>query len=164
MEDHLKKAIDSAKKETNQIDETAIDREIQNFLALEGDESDDDAIEMMLERNFDEPTEEMLQDNETLLAAITTRLESTHGIQVAYDVKGINCAAHTLQLAIKDCLAATLSSIQNLVTLCQKVAIFLRIRSTMYELNRLHIQFKKPRLDVKTRWGSLFLMVTIILF
>lgn len=119
---------------------------------------------MILERDYDEPTEEVLQEHENLLTAITTSLENAYGIEVVWDVKGINCAAHTLQLAIMDCLKITLVSIRNLVTLCRKVAIFMRLDSTKYQMDRLMIQYKKPRLDVKTRWGSLYLMVSAIFF
>lgn len=158
VECHLHKAIIETQNSTN---ETAVDEEIQIFLTLIGDESDDDVIEMIVERNYDEPTDETFEQHSTLLDAISTNLENEYGI-VAWDVKGINCAAHTLQLAIKDCLNATVKSVQNLIILCRKVAIFLRLETTKHQLNALNIKMKKPRLDVKTRWGSLFLMVCTI--
>lgn len=164
MEEHLNHAIDEAKNAIDRTNETSVDREIEELLALTGSESDEEAIQMILERDYDEPTEEVLQEHENLLTAITTSLKNAYGIEVVWDVKGINCAAHTLQLAIMDCLKITLVSIRNLVTLCRKVAIFMRLDSTKYQMDRLMIQYKKPRLDVKTRWGSLYLMVSAIFF
>lgn len=74
-------------------------------------------------------------------------------------VISIKCAAHTLQLAVKDSLKLIAKKDRNLIELCREVAKFLRLGSTKNEMRRLGLTSILPALDVSTRWSSTFMMV-----
>lgn len=169
MESHLAKAVDDAKNKPDEsvqsnlgnpidIDEDSVDREIEDILTLPVGITDDDALAIIF-RDNDEPNDYALQTNQTLLNAITTNMTETHGLDILWDVNGINCAAHTLQLVIGDTLKACAKSTKNIIALCRQVAKYLRLNTTVHEMKQIQIIFKKPRLDVETRWGSTYLMV-----
>lgn len=59
-------------------------------------------------------------------------------------VNGVNCAAHTLQLAIKDALAHLGSTYSNVIRLCREVCKFIRLQTTIYEMKERNIKKKIP--------------------
>lgn len=75
-------------------------------------------------------------------------------------VNGINCAAHTLQLAVNDSLKSMDTSRSNVIKLCRSVAKFIRLSSTMIEMRNRGLKSILPPLDVNTRWSSTYSMVT----
>lgn len=77
-------------------------------------------------------------------------------------VNRVNCAAHTLQLGVRDGLALLPKDLQNVITLCREFSKFTRLQKTIYELEKMGLQKKFPPLDVCTRWSSTYLMVNCI--
>lgn len=149
---------------TNLTDEEAIDREIEAALALEDDITESEAYDMIFD-GFEESDEEDddvdFGARDTLLAAISSELVNQHGIASDWMILGINCAAHTKQLSIGDAVKKTTQANRNVIKLCGKVAKILRRSSTKYRLAEANLEYKFPRLQVKTRWCSLYLMVNI---
>lgn len=76
-------------------------------------------------------------------------------------VNGVNCAAHTLQLAIKGALFQLGSQQSNVIKLCREVCKFIRQQKTIYAMEQKGLEKKFPALDVDTRWSSTYLMVRI---
>lgn len=97
-------------------------------------------------------TDEDCIDGETNLNNISEDLCREHNI------RSIKCAAHTLQLAIKDFFVANKI---NLVNRVRQVAKTLRNPSYRHSMQQLEL--KKPILDVPTRWNSTFLMMQSLL-
>lgn len=133
------------------------DMEIEKILT-EADEEDSDmgALDILFD-GLDS------DENSTLLSAMSSELV-VRGVNMLWDITGVNCAAHTLQLAIKDALKLIAESHQNVISLARKVVIFLRLKSTATEARSQGLDYNWPRLDICTRWGSLFLMVILLLF
>lgn len=154
------------------LDEEAIEREIEAVLATNENLTDDEVLGYIFDEverveyteEDGEPTENDLRANENLLAAIQLNMEDVHGLNVMWEVKGINCAAHTLQLAIGGAIDSTAAKNRNVIKLCSRVAQFMRNQTTKYVLDKAGIDYKKPRIEVTTRWCSLYLMVSFITF
>lgn len=79
-------------------------------------------------------------------------------------VNGINCAAHTLQLAVNDSLKSIDTPHINVIKLCRSVAKFFRLSTTMIEMRNRGLKSILPPLDVVTRWNSTYTMVTNVIF
>lgn len=144
--------------------EEATEKEIEAILAEE-ELTDDEALDIIFNEanaDNDEPSDAELQANENLLVAVKSKLASDYGLDVVWDVTGVNCAEHTLQLGINDAIKATGTENRNLINLCRRVVKFLRLATTMHELKKENINYKRPRIDVVTRWGSLYVMVNIV--
>lgn len=123
------------------------DDEIQLILAETNELTDSDAYDMIFE-------EQNLEANGALLTSLTTDFIGTETI---WNTTGINCAVHTLQLAIKDACERLSHCHTNVVNLAREVAKFLRNPTNRREMeSRGH---KLPRLECTTRWCSLCLMV-----
>lgn len=125
-------------------DDTAIDQ----LIAQPHDTTDDDALNMIIDE----------VNNQTLLSAISVELEHS-GAEFLFDITGMNCAVHTLQLAVKDAMSKMSKSYNNVIELCRIVCKIIRLKSVRIEMEALNIPYKKPRLETATRWGSMFLMV-----
>lgn len=74
-------------------------------------------------------------------------------------INGVNCAAHTLQLAIKNALFKLGSQQSNVIKLSREACKFIRLQKTIYEMEKRGIRKKFPALDVDTRWSSTYMMV-----
>lgn len=103
--------------------------------------------------------QEISAANNELLDDIANHLNTDGGINVMWKITGINCSAHTIQLAVNDGLKLLKKSHQNIIALCRYVTKHLRLQSTINELNGLKLIC--PRLDVATRWSSTYLMVSV---
>lgn len=135
-------------------DET-IDNEIEELLLQpDTEETDMEALEILF--GAVNPNE-----NTTLLNAIADSLEKDLGLDIMWNVTGINCAEHTLQLAIKDALESMPENQKNLVKLCRKIAKFLRLASTSNEMREMEMHYNWPHLENDTRWCSTYLMVNV---
>lgn len=166
--DILHKEIEKA-KQSNTIDEqnnATPYRSSDNFGLSQSDHGDDDeAIEQLLLTHANDSTDDDALDaiineasNGTLLKTMTTELKKC-GANFVFDITGVNCAVHTLQLAVKDGLAKMPKWFKNVIELCRMVCKEIRTDSCCYDMQQLNIPYKKPRIETKTRWGSMFLMV-----
>lgn len=148
----------------NECETEHTDDLIDDFLANEEDydensATDDDAYEQLYAEMDcqNEPN-----NNQTLLNAISSAifpLESD-----VWDVTGVHCAAHTLQLAIRDGINMLPRRFQNVIELARRVGKFLRLKSTTVKLEEAGIDYNLPRLENDTRWCSLYHMVYFLLF
>lgn len=126
--------------------------------------SDDAAIDMILEdcevdlHNLD-VSEQPLQQCATILREAIQQISDEHG-HSSFDLTGIKCVVHTLQLVVKDALGALPQDSKNTILLCRRVAKILRLESTKYYIEGTELELKKPSLDVETRWGSTYVMVS----
>lgn len=78
-----------------------------------------------------------------------------HASSILY-ISGIKCAAHTVQLVVKDSLSPPNSDILNI---CKHIAKCLRQSSFKQELTQQKIAFTTVRLSCPTRWSSQYIMV-----
>lgn len=101
--------------------------------------------------------DDAISRNQILLEAVATDVQINTG--VIPEVQGIRCAAHTLQLCIRDAVQKLRSRIQNVITLCRRIAKTMKLTATAHELNQAGIEFNVPHLDVGTRWCSTYIMV-----
>lgn len=134
------------------VEDVATDDAITVLLAETDELTDDDAIEMLYE-------DVISKSNENLLSLMCKEMESKFGLDVLYDITGVNCAAHTLQLAIKSALEKLPKKYSNVISLSRRVAKILRKHTVRNEMKGMGKTYKKPRLDVVTRWGSTYMMV-----
>lgn len=74
----------------------------------------------------------------------------------------LRCAAHTLQLCIKDAFKA--SSLKKIMISCRRVAILLRKQQYVHKAREKGIQISLPRLNTATRWSSDLRMVIFFKF
>lgn len=75
-------------------------------------------------------------------------------------VNGVNCAAHTLQLTVKEALSSFVDH-GNVIIHCREFCKFTRLQSTICEMNKRGIEKRLPALDVPTRWSSTYIMVKV---
>lgn len=129
-------------------DECNIDDVIADLLSNRS-VGDDDALNILLDEN--ETYDELFEN-------LICNLRNRGGNSLLF-VISIKCAAHTLQLAIKDALKMMPEEVLNVIKLCREAAKFLRQQSTKNEMRRLGITTILPPLDVVTRWSSTFCMV-----
>lgn len=129
-------------------DDAAIDELLAQSVGMI---DDDDAIDIVIDE----------ANNQTLLRAMTIEMEKS-GADFVFDITGINCTAHTLQLAVKDALGNLHKSSKNVIELCRIVCKMIRLQSTSNDMEELGIAYKKPHIENETRWGSMFLMVYLI--
>lgn len=141
-------------KSTAERDTT--DENIAQLLAEADDISDEDELACVIENA-------LLQDHERLLNDMAVEMQN-QGFNVQYDITGVNCAAHTLQLAVTDALKAIPSSQKNVIELIRRVAKILRLSTSKQEIIEAGINYKLPRLDCVTRWGSMYEMVGTIFY
>lgn len=73
------------------------------------------------------------------------------------NTSGIKCAAHTLQLAIKNALKS--SKVAILINLCRMACKLMRKTSYKNILREYGLKEVCPRLDCTVRWNSTFIMV-----
>lgn len=138
--------------------EADIDSEIEAIINRGEVNDDDEAIDLILNEE-DEIDPIQLRKYQNLLCDTVNGLMSENNIDSMFDTNGVSCAAHTLQLGIKDALAALPECVQNVISLCRRVTKILRLKTTRYDLKSAGITFKIPHLEVETRWGSMYIMV-----
>lgn len=125
------------------------------------DPCDNDAIDMIFEEcEIDLNSLGDSEESAAILQQVMQRIPVEDG-QILIDLSGIKCAPHTLQLAVKNAMAAMPKETKNIILLCRRVAKILRLESTKYYLEGTQLILNKPRLDVETRWGSTYVMVSL---
>lgn len=140
--------------------------QIQETAATEIDCIDDDILHFLTEN--DELTDEhhlqnlfggvVLESHSNTLNEISKEIEN-YGFDIQWHIEEINCAAHTVQLAIHDALSVISVKHHNVIHLCRRIVKFLRLPKSLQQMNEAKIKYKRPRLEVATRWCSLYLMV-----
>lgn len=130
--------------------ENHTDELIAKMLSDLEETSDDQTLGLLFDDLFSESHTNLLND-------MTEQIIGDSGPNIIFDITGVNCAAHTLQLAIKDALKDLSEMHTNVIKLCRSVAKALRLKSIKQKMARK--QYRIPRLEGDTRWGSLYLMV-----
>lgn len=74
-------------------------------------------------------------------------------------VNGVSCAAHSIQLVVKEALSDLSSDHGNTIARCREFCKFVRLQSTICEMKKKGIKPRLPGFDVPTRWSSTFMMV-----
>lgn len=134
-----------------------IDKDIATILSFP-DITNDEALDLIFDE--DELDADSLPNHETLLNAVVDELMTDDDLGEIFNMTGVNCAAHTVQLAIKDALAALPESIRNVISISRRIAKILNLKTTQYDLAAANIPCKIPHLEVETRWGSMYTMVS----
>lgn len=134
------------------------DAEIENYLQNVPDCTDEEALNAVFQSDGED---DLLTANENLLDAVVRDVRVENDTNVIWDIQGIRCAAHTLQLAIRDALQKLEKPIQNVVNICRRIAKTMRLQSTAHELKLAAIDFNVPHIDVETRWCSTYIMVIL---
>lgn len=137
---------------TSVSNDEELDLLIDELLAGAREINDDEALDMVFE-------EAALECNATLLKEISTEMIN-YGANIAWDITGVSCSAHTIQLGIKDALLKLKSKHMNVIQLCREACKFLRLKSTCIEMEENDIGYRLPRLENDTRWCSMYLMVS----
>lgn len=133
--------------------QTEIDDALAEYRSLQID----DTAELENEQRIDVEVLDMLDESSHYLEMLQ-ELENVFATQTLIS-NGIRCAAHVLQLAVKDALDT--KPIKALIQICRTVCKLLRTKKYIYEMNKQNINFKQPRLDCSTRWSSTYRMVVI---
>lgn len=149
---------ESREDETTNEDTDALIEQVLSSKRNTDDEaiSDDEAIARLCEEV------QCNENHSTLLNNMTSAMASS-GADM-WNVTSVHCAAHTLQLAVKDALSKLDKSFTNVIDLCRDVSKFLRLKSTSTALKAINMDHIIPRLEGITRWGSTYLMVRYFSF
>lgn len=103
----------------------------------------------------------MNDDDDDYFNGIVSNLELIYA-PTTINVHRIPCAAHTLQLAIKEFLETP--EIKTLVALCRTIAKILHRPTYKYELAEKKIVIRVIRLDCSVRWNFVHRMVNFSIF
>lgn len=153
LQAEIEKAKSDSNDQVNEENELENDASVEEYLRThisDDDISDDDAIAQLVGEIDFVPDESTLQNQ--LLAELSASAE-------ILDITGIHCAAHTLQLGIKDAMSKISVETKNVIELCRRVSKFMRLKSVSGALNAIDMEYTLPRLENDTRWGSLYQMV-----
>lgn len=132
------------------------DDEISKLLSEVEELTDEDALEIL----FDDV---LSNDKKNLLTVISNHVIEHVGLEVQFNISGVKCSEHTLQLGITDALKKCARQYTNVIILCRNVAKSLRTKSTQHTFEtNTQGQYRTPRLDVETRWGSTYMMVSFV--
>lgn len=138
----------------------ACDDEIDHYLQNVPDFSDAEALNDVFGSDS-EDEDEPHNGYVNILDAVVRNIQNEYECNFTSDIESIRCAAHTLQLCVTDALGQLRKPIQNIISLCHRVAKTMRLKSTANELNEAGIEFSIPHLDVETRWSSTYAMVCL---
>lgn len=111
--------------------------------------TDDDALAIV----FDEA-----ESYGNMIDDIVTEIQKESNNQSLF-AHSIKCAAHTLQLAVKDTLNDIDGEDARVINICKEASKLLRLNSYRNKLEEEQIKITLPKLDVETRWNSTYLMV-----
>lgn len=127
------------------------------------DEDDQNEIDILFndDYNIDDDDDWVLNDLSQFDLPNNIRQEED---ERPFFIDGVNCAAHTLQLAVKDALAKLRIEHSNVIKLAKACARFIRKESTRNEAINRQLTIILPILDVVTRWSFTYMMVAIFVF
>lgn len=172
MSNYLQTEVDKC-KEKQKESQNVMSQGLPNTSICNASEIDDAICELLASCSEIEEEEEVALVNardevpsachETLLEAMTNEMKN-YGADIIWNITGINCTAHILQLAVHDSLKRLPTIHENVISLCREMGIFLRLQSTITDMAQKNIEYLLPRLEVKTRWSSTYSMVYIIIF
>lgn len=77
-------------------------------------------------------------------------------------IHGTKCAAHTLQLVVKDGIDALSPTNSNIINICREAAKHLRVDSYRNNLKTNKVDASFIHLECPTRWSSLYRMVCLL--
>lgn len=146
-----------------QRDAATIDKEIEAVLATTEITDDDIAIIGIFEEcgiDLIDATESV-PEHENLLRDTVAQIANDHDHNL-FDLTGIRCAAHTLQLVVKDGLKELRKESSNIINLCRRIIKAIKLRSTKSIVEEANLKMTIPSLDVETRWGSSYNMVNLL--
>lgn len=157
---------------SNERNSAMVDEEIEVILATDEINDEDDSSTIL--EIFDECGIDLNQtsEHELLLNQAIAEISSDH--EEVFNMSGVNCAAHTLQLLVKDSLKEMRKESGNVIELCRRIIKALKLNSTKMIIEQARqkasteviaqqpkLTLKVPSLDVETRWGSMFNMVSL---
>lgn len=145
----------------NDIDENARIQQLINEL----DEEDEAEIDALLnDENFHSNDDDGWEVDDHLAGlGLEAAVEAEVAESVVF-VNGVNCAAHTLQLVVRDALALLPKHQSNVITLATKVSKFFRKESTRNAVKNMGLNMKVPSVEMPTRWSSTYMMVCSCFF
>lgn len=146
---------DDATDEFEITSESDLNNEIVGVLAEFDSAQENINAELQTGDPIDPEVLQMLDDTSHFLDLLQ-ELENEFATQTLKS-NGVKCAAHVLQLAVKDALK--ISSILTIIKICRTVCKLLRKKTNVYDIRAQNLNFKEPRLDCSTRWSSTYLMV-----
>lgn len=138
------------------------DADIENYLQNVQEATDEEALRDVFDMSSDD--EETPETHENLLNAVVRNVQYQNENSFTWNVQGIHCTPHTLQLCIKSAVSSLQKPIQNVITLCRRIAKILRLKSSADELKAIGIELIVPHIDVETRWCSTYVMVRFFFF
>lgn len=98
----------------NSTSDADVDRDIATVLSLP-EITNDEALDLIFDE--DELDADSLPEHETLLNVVVDELMTDDYFGNTFNMTGVNCAAYTVQLAIKDALAALPESVRNVISI-----------------------------------------------
>lgn len=121
-------------------------------------ESDDESTDWMeLDDEEEAELDELLDDHDEYVKLVEKCVNDL--AMKTMVINGIRCAAHTLQLGVRDALKLSRSA--QFIGVIRDICKFLRKNKSVRELMHNNIYICLPRADCKTRWSSLYRMVSI---
>lgn len=155
---------DEAGAETAELDETAIQERVQTLQINSETQCDFDNIRLRdILRQYSNVDDDAVDD--TLLSILDDQsvfAEVAESVELdfrksTFNVNGVPCSAHTLQLAVNEALE--IPSAEIIISLCRLAAKLLRREIYAYELIDAGIFIKAIRLNCAVRWSSTYRMV-----
>lgn len=117
---------------------------------------DENEIDSLLDEDIEEPFEYLAMNS--IQTELTANIENAIDAPL-FSINGVNCAAHTVQLAVKDALRLLDESNENVIKIARAVVKFIRKDNTRIEIKNRGLKIALPPNDVETRWSSTYLMV-----
>lgn len=163
--ERVMRRLDYTDAPLQQRDAATIDEEIEAVLATEELTDDDNAIVDIFEEcgiDLTGITAQEEREHAMLLRETIAEISTEHGHDL-FDLTGVNCAAHTLQLVVKTSLKELRKETSNIIDLSRRVLKALKLNATKHIVEEAKLQMKVPSMDVETRWGSSYTMVIIFI-
>lgn len=135
--------------ESERVDDEAewVDGEIERVLNNANQTTEEEALQIW--------AESALHEGE-ILQSMSSEFSDENQM---WDTTGVNCSAHTLQLAVKESIKAMSKTNQNVLKLGREIVKFLALESTRHDTKEQGMSYTRPQIDCTTRWGSTCMMV-----
>lgn len=135
--------------ESERVDNEAewVDGEIERVLNNANQTTEEEALQIW--------AESALHEGE-ILQSMSSEFSDENQM---WDTTGVNCTAHTLQIAVKESIKAMSKTHQNVIELGREIVKILALESTRHDTKEQGMSYTRPQIDCTTRWGSTCLMV-----